>query len=123
MRTMLACAVVLLWSAAAGARDLVFEGTWVTTNRPLDGTLTCVVTDLGNNEWRGHFSGTWQGTTFSYRVDFRGPADNLRGRAVIDGAHYEWTGAMSKGQPGWFKGKFTGDRYEGSFNLKQKGND
>jgi hypothetical protein len=120
MRTILASAVVLLWCTAAGAKDLVFEGTWVTTNRPLDGTLTCVVTDLGNNQWRGHFYGTWQGTTFSYRVDFRGPPEDLRGRATIDGARYEWTGEMSRGTPGWFKGKFTGDRYAGSFSLKRK---
>jgi hypothetical protein len=27
---------------------------------------------------------------------------------------------MEKGSAGWFKGKFTGNRYEGSFSLKQK---
>src|SRR5258707_645044 len=120
MRTILVCVVLLLSSAAAGAKDLVYEGTWVTTNRALDGTMTCVVTDLGGNKWRGHFYGDWQGNEFSYRVNFSGPPEKLRGRATIDGADYEWTGEMGKGSPGWFKGKFTGDRYEGSFTLKQK---
>jgi hypothetical protein len=120
MRTTLACVVVVLWCAVASAKDLVFEGTWVTTNRPLDGTLTCVVTELGNNRWQGDFSGTWRGQEFSYRVNFSGPPDNLRGQARIDGAQYEWTGEMSKGTAGSFRGKFTGTRYEGSFNLKQK---
>jgi hypothetical protein len=121
MRIILAGLLLLVSGAAAGAKDLVYEGTWVTTNRPLDGTLKCVVTDLGNDRWRGHFSGTWNGQPFSYEVDFRGPPDRLRGQAVIDGAEYEWTGEMGKGPPGWFKGRFGGSRYSGHFTLKQKG--
>jgi hypothetical protein len=120
MRNSLACAVLVLSCGVAGAKDLVFVGTWVTTNRPLDGAMTCVVTDLGDHRWRGHFYGAWQGREFSYRVDFSGPPDKLRGRATIDGAAYEWTGEMGTGTPGWFKGQFTSNRYEGSFNLKQK---
>jgi hypothetical protein len=118
MRTILAC-FVLLASGTASAKDLVYEGTWVTTNRRLDGTLTCVVTDLGDNNWRGHFSGAWHGREFSYTVKFSGPPDRLHGQAVIDGADYEWTGAM-KGAPGTFKGKFTGSRYTGYFTLRRK---
>ena len=106
--------------ARAGAKDLVYEGAWVTTNRQLDGTMTCVVTDLGDNKWRGHFHGVWFGQEFSYEVEFSGPPDKLRGQAVIDGADYEWTGQMSKGATGRFKGKFWGSAYNGYFNLKQK---
>jgi len=109
---------ILLFSSPSAQSDAerVYEGTWVTTNRRLDGTMTCVVTDLGDNQWRGHFSGVWQGVHFTYKVDFNGPPDNLRGRAVIDGADYEWTGEMGKD----FKATFTGNRYLGSFRLKQK---
>src|SRR3954451_17232753 len=120
MRNFLIGMLVFASAATAGAKDLVYEGTWVTTNRPLDGTLTCVVTDLGGNQWRGHFSGVWQGQAFSYQVNFSGPPERLRGRAVIDGGDYEWTGEMSQGSPGWFRGRFTGNRYEGSFRLRQK---
>jgi len=84
----------------------------------LDGTMTCVVTDLGNNQWRGHFTGEWQGVAFSYTVGFSGPPEKLHGTAVIDGADYEWTGVISKGPPGSFKGSFGGSRYGGRFNLK-----
>src|SRR5690349_20668785 len=100
MRNILICLVVLVLSATAGAKDLVYEGTWVTTNRKLDGPITCVVTDLGDNHWRGHFYGAWQGATFSYLVDFSGPPEKLRGRAVIDGANYEWIGTMGNESPG-----------------------
>src|SRR3954469_23428308 len=120
MRTILACILLLGLSAAGAAKELVYEGTWVTTNRPLDGTLTCVVTDLGGNQWRGHFSGVWRGQAFSYQVNFSGPPERLRGRAVIDGADYEWTGEMSRDSPGLFKGTFGGNRYRGSFSLKEK---
>jgi hypothetical protein len=102
-------------AAVARGEAVVYEGTWVTTNRPLEGTLTCVVTDLGDNQWRGHFSGAWSGREFSYVVNFSGPPDRLRGQAVIDGADYEWTGQM--GQE--FNGKFWGNRYAGSFALKK----
>jgi hypothetical protein len=117
MRAILVGVVLLLWCAAVGAKDLVYEGTWATTNRPLDGTMTCVVTDLGGNQWRGHFSGVWSGRSFSYEVRFSGPPSNLHGQAVIDGADYEWTGELSKGS---FRGKFGGSRYTGSFNLHEK---
>lgn len=120
MRSFLIGMLLLASSATLSARDRVYEGTWVTTNRPLDGTLTCLVSDLGNNQWRGHFTGTWGSQTFSYTVQFNGPPEKLRGQAVIDGADYEWTGEMSKGSPGWFKGKFGGNRYQGSFSLKEK---
>ena len=40
--------------------ETVFEGDWQTTNRKLDGKMTCVVTDLGSEKWRGRFYGIWQ---------------------------------------------------------------
>lgn len=120
MRKLLIALVVLVVPATASGQDRVYEGTWDTTNRKLDGTMTCVVTDLGDNQWRGHFYGIWQGVSFSYPVNFSGPPDKLQGQAIIDGADYEWTGTISQGTPGWFKGSFGGSRYVGSFNLKQK---
>jgi hypothetical protein len=120
MRNLLLGFLMLASVASASAKDKVYQGTWVTTNRQLDGTMTCVVNDLGDNKWRGHFYGSWQGVDFSYKVDFRGPPDKLRGKANIDGADYEWTGAMGKTSPGWFKGKFDGSRYRGSFSLREK---
>jgi hypothetical protein len=98
----------------------VYEGTWLTTNRKLDGTMTCVVTEVGKNQWRGHFSGQWQGVRFAYTVPFSGPPERLHGTAVIDNADYEWTGTMTTGSPGWFQGSFTGNRYVGSFTLREK---
>jgi hypothetical protein len=99
---------------------VVYEGTWVTTNRKLDGPLTCVVTNHGDDKWHGHFYGVWEGIEFSYEVNFSGPPKNLHGQAFIDGAEYEWTGEMGQEPPGWFKGKFWGNRYVGSFTMKQK---
>src|SRR5438552_1471898 len=117
MRTILLGVLLLAPSGTAVAKELGYEGTWVTTNRPLEGTMTCVITDLGNDTWRGRFSGVWEGQPFSYTVQFSGPPERLRGRAVIDGADYEWTGAMDADS---FKGRFGGNRYEGSFSLKRK---
>jgi hypothetical protein len=119
MRNHLAGALLLLLTATSNARELVYEGTWVTTNRPLDGTMTCVVTELAGNQWRGHFHGVWQGQAFSYTVVFTGSPEKLRGRAEIDGANYEWAGEMSTAPGGSFRGKFWGDRYDGSFVLKR----
>lgn len=120
MRNTVLGLILLTSSAPALASDLVYEGTWVTTNRELDGTLTCVVTDLGGDKWRGNFNGEWQGMPFSYRVDFSGPREKLHGQAIIDGAFYEWTGEMDVEKGGSFKGKFSGSLYVGSFTLKKK---
>ena len=109
--------LLLLAPEGGGAKDVMYEGTWVTTNRRLDGPITCAVTELGGNRWRGHFYGTWQGVDYSYKVEFSGPPDKLRGVAQIDGADYEWTGAMRQGS---FEGSFWGNRYVGSFTLKRK---
>jgi len=95
----------------------------MTTNRRLDGTMTCVVTKLGDQQWRGHFYGVWQEVPFSYEGTFRGPVEKLTGNAVIDGAEYAWTGMMGGNETsGWFKGAFGGDRYIGHFDLKRKKN-
>ena len=102
------------------AQDTFYEGVWHTTNRKLDGPLTCAVSDLGNEKWQGRFYGMWQGVPFDYTVTFTGPPAQLRGTATIDGADYTWTGAMRRDTPGSFKGTFGGTRYEGYFDLKEK---
>lgn len=107
---------LFLFCGSALAEDLTYTGTWVTTNRRLDGTMTCKVTDHGDQRWAGHFYGQWQGQKFSYRVKFTGPRNKLRGTARIDGAEYDWTGEMNEKT---FKGKFDGERYVGWFKLEK----
>jgi hypothetical protein len=106
-------------AATAEARNYTFEGPWHTSNRPLDGTMTCLVTDLGNERWQGRFYGVWQGASFDYTVAFTGPPSRLRGTAAIDGANYQWTGEIDAGSSASFKATFTGDRYNGHFDLKE----
>jgi hypothetical protein len=101
---------------AAPADELVYQGAWNTTNRKLDGQMTCLLTPLAKEEWRGRFYGIWQGVEFDYTVNFHGPANDLRGVATIDGAAYDWRGRMNERQ---FKANFGGDRYTGSFDLKR----
>jgi hypothetical protein len=118
-----ACALfVSLISLAppAIAKDRIYEGTWKTTNRKLDGAMTSVVTDLGGERWKGRFYGVWQGVPFDYNVTFAGPPSDLRGTATIDNAHYDWRGAMSDESPGRFTGSFGGSRYAGHFDLTAK---
>jgi hypothetical protein len=95
----------------------VYVGDWVTTNRKLDGTMTAVITPTAGQEWQGRFYGIWQGVDFDYTVTFTGPADDLAGKATIDGASYDWRGWMTDDE---FRANFTGDRYEGFFNLRRK---
>lgn len=93
-----------------------YEGTWVTTNIPLNGTMKCDVSDLGDGKWKGKFYGVWHGRNFNYTIDWTGEASNLTGTARIDGANYKWTGQINANQ---FKGTYTGNRYSGSFDLKK----
>ena len=122
----------ILWLSLAGIVDLpgmpvhgedpIYEGQWNTTNRKLDGQMTCVVTEQGTEKWSGRFYGVWQGVPFDYTVPFAGPPKKLRGTAIIDGASYEWTGTITEGPAGLFKAAFGGNRYLGSFELKPKTN-
>lgn len=107
-------------ASPAFARNYEFEGTWKTVNRKLDGRMTCIMTDLGEQKWQGRFFGVWQGVPFDYTVDFNGPLTELRGTAVIDNANYIWAGRVDEGAPGLFRGNFDGDRYRGSFELKEQ---
>ncbi len=126
-RLLLVGAMVLsAWCAPADAQDVayegtvLYEGTWNTTNRKLDGTMACAVTGLGDGKWRGRFYGVWQGVPFDYTVMFSGTPSNLTGTATIDGANYTWTGEMGQELPGRFKGSFGGSRYAGYFDLQEK---
>lgn len=119
MKTLLA---PVLWTlmacgTATAAEQFVYHGTWNTTNRQLDGAMTCVVAPLGRQQWQGRFYGTWQGVDFDHTVDFNGPADDLRGTAVIDGAAYEWRGSIDRLR---MRANFGGDRYAGSFDLSRQ---
>ena len=48
--------------------DGTYSGTWLTTNRKLDGTMKCVLTSAGQDKWQGQFSGVWEGRSFSYKI-------------------------------------------------------
>jgi hypothetical protein len=118
-----ACALLMSlfslgWDAKAEPR--IYQGTWITTNRKLDGTMTCVVTELSDEKWSGRFYGVWQGVSFDHTVAFAGPPSKLRGTAVIDGADYQWQGALSDDSPSRFTGSFGGSRYTGHFDLHEK---
>src|SRR4051812_25040031 len=119
-RAFCACVIVGFMLEPAWAADRVFEGQWHTTNRKLDGTMRCVVTDLGNENWQGRFIGNWQGMPFDYTVKFSGPPSHLHGTATIDGADYSWAGEIGGDSQGSFKATFTGNRYLGSFDLKEQ---
>jgi len=110
---LLAVVVMLVVYSAATAKELVYRGIWNTTNRRLDGVMSCVVTLAAKHEWRGRFCGTWQGVPFDYTVDFIGPPKAVHG---IDGVRYEWTGWIDRER---FRTNFSGDRYTGSFDLKR----
>ena len=79
-------------------------------------TMACIVRKVTKEEWHGRFWGTWQGVDFDYEVDFFGPPEHLHGKAIVDGATYEWKGRMNAKQ---FRANFGGDRYSGSFDLKR----
>ena len=124
MKSVFFFAAALFGSAAvlcpsAGAEDALYEGPWHTTNRKLDGVMTCAVKDLGENKWSGRFYGVWQGVPFDYTVAFAGPPEKLQGRATIDGADYIWSGSFNADE-GRFKGSFGGNRYTGYFDLAKK---
>ena len=117
MKTKLFFASLILFvCSVVAAEEFVYQGPWKTTNRKLDGEMTCVVTPIANHEWQGRFHGVWQGVGFDHTVKFTGPAKDLRGTATIDGATYNWRGWINKDQ---LKANFSGDRYSGSFDLKR----
>lgn len=117
-----------------------YAGSWATTNRKLDGTMKCELKDLGKDRWQGRFWGVWQGVAFDYTVQFEtakgtniekkglsqrseprtgdsadsGQKVQVSGKAMIDGAHYDWKGTLS---PDNFDIQFTGSRYNGYCEL------
>lgn len=118
--SLLACFLLLTCGDTSLAQDYIFEGPWKTTNRKLDGIMTCVVTQVEQQQWLGRFYGIWQGVPFDYTVKFSGSPSKLTGVAMIDGASYQWTGSFDENAPGMFRATFGGSRYEGSFVLKEK---
>lgn len=114
---------LLAGTVIAEGAERVFEGPWKTTNRKLDGNMTAVVKELGNEQWQGRFYGVWQGVPFDYTVKFSGKPESLKGTAVIDFADYTWTGAIREGSedaPATFTATFGGSRYTGHFAMKEK---
>jgi hypothetical protein len=119
-----------------------YSGPWVTTGRKkLDGTTNCEIKQLAVDKWQGRFWGEWQKVPFDYTVDFervKNPPEGLEtaqakttknvdlkkdlsgipvaGKAMIDGASYEWIGVLTREQ---FNIEYTGSRYEGHLELSR----
>jgi hypothetical protein len=89
MVRLLAVCVTFVVCSAATAKEFVYQGAWNTTNRKLDGVVSCVLMPVAKHELQARFYGTWQGAPFDYTVRFVGSPSDLRGRATIDGASYE----------------------------------
>ena len=98
--------------------EKTFTGKWITTrNRRLDGIMNCHARRTGD-VYDCRFWGTWQGIDSEYNVKFDGPLENLNGHEItIDGARYKWSGTIVDGV---FVGEFASNRYDGSFDLKEK---
>ena len=121
-----------------------YTGAWITTkNKKLDGTVTCDVRQISPGHWQGKFTGVWQRVPFDYTVEFgkakpKDPVSSsseltatstsagiatgsnpVAGEAVIEGAHYDWTGNLT---PDQFEIRFTGTRYEGHLELARTQN-
>jgi len=80
--------------------------------------MDCVITRTGAQSYSGRFWGTWHGVSYDYTVKFNGPESNLIGEPCnIDGASYNWKGNIANGV---FRATFTGSRYDGHFELKEK---
>jgi hypothetical protein len=121
--------LLLMFTTPAIAEEFVYEGPWYTGvteegvptgRRKLQGRMTANIKRTGKDTWEGRFHGIWHGVKFSYVVKFKGPPNKLKGKAVIDGASYSWSGIMGQQSPGWFNGNFDGSRYDGYFKLKEK---
>lgn len=117
MKTLVFLAVVLFTSVSNAGEIFRFYGTWHTSsNKILDGTMTCDVQNAGVNKWNCHFTGIWQGVPFDYSVDLAGPQSNLTGKATIDGVPYAWAASINTRE---FRANFNSGRYIGTFNLKR----
>jgi hypothetical protein len=112
-----------------------YEGAWVSTGGSnLDGIANCEVKQLSKDRWQGRFWGGSKQKPFDYTVDFsldkrddhssvageqskvkRG-AVLVKGKATIDGAHYDLAGELNAGE---FKIHVTGGQSEGSMLLKR----
>ena len=71
--------ILLSWTRNRPRAGTGLEGPWKTTNRKLDGIMTCVVrTATWREKIAGAFYGVWQGVPFDYAVPFSGPASKLQ---------------------------------------------
>lgn len=116
MKRIFLITLLLLTVSELRANELKYHGKWNTTNRRLDGEMSCVVTKAGTDKLKAHFWGTWQGVYFEYDAYFVGKLTELKGQAVIDGASYNYAACIDKNT---FKCNFVGSRYNGSFELKR----
>jgi hypothetical protein len=110
---------------AQSSSEARYEGGWLTTRqKKLDGTMRCIVKPLSASRWQGRFWGEWQRVPFDYTVEFENDDPKMqksdaaqtavRGKAVIDGADYDWAGDLGDAE---FTIVFTGSRYDGSVKL------
>ena len=101
-----------------------WEGSWNNRKYGTKGPLKCVASEVKTGEWKGTFTGTFQGDPFRYEATFqakpgsRSGQFDLSGKATIRGHKYQWTGMM-RGKT--LNGKYTASvGYYGEFVLKEK---
>lgn len=112
-----------LFGAALHADDSprTFQGNWTNRKTRSNGTMKCVGKPGEGGTWNATFSGSFQGSPFSYEVTFQAKSDRgqsaLSGKAVIQNRKYEWAGAL-KGDT--LTGRYRADNgWFGDFVLKE----
>jgi hypothetical protein len=117
---------LVLWLIAvpllAEGPSRTWEGTWNNRKYGTKGPLKCVASEIKPGEWKGKFTGTFQGDPFDYEATFtskegRNQQLDLAGKATIRGHRYEWTGVMGGTT---LRGKYKSSvGYFGEFVLKE----
>ena len=98
-----------------------WEGTWNNRKYGTRGPLKCVAAEVKPGQWKGTFTGTFQGDPFEYEATFQSKKGrnqlDLYGKAKIRGHRYEWNGVMRGTQ---LQGKYKSSvGYYGEFVLKE----
>lgn len=115
MKTLCFCSLLLISIINQNSNSIEYRGNIIINSR-YNMDITCLMTDLGNNKWKGEFEVIFRNRIYRTSSSWEGTVKSMSGQMNIAGNSFSWNGKIEDGR---FSGTCNNRKYSGTFLMRK----